>query len=603
MSTITASKKRRAAGKTKIAAAKKDSDILHIKGVQKNVATKLVDINPKNYRLEYDLKGLEDFANEISVHGIINPLTVRPKDGGRYEVVAGERRLRAARIARLQEIPVVIKDVDDEQALELMISENLQREDTHPMYQAVAVGQMMAAKKTTDEIAARLGKSKAFVFSRQKLLSLIEPLRNVFVANKMNLREALEIAMIDSSSQEKFYQEYCKGWENKERLNFYNLSNMLRQFRYNLKQAPFDTKDKNLLPDVGACTNCVFNSATVKILFADLAKESICSNKACYQRKCVAQFAASIDHALKNHKPTAIIYRENISADNETVIASNDVLKKLEKYEYSTITVISEPEKPEEEDHTGFYDSDEEETFDEAGFKEAVEEYETDLETYKNAIADGKYLPAIFIGENDLREVYFSHEKPKEGNGEKKKSSAKELAVAMKAGKATIEMFEAEVDRLKAKKERSKELDRVKVQLKIYEGFTKFVKEPVNSIALTEADIAATRLVLFQSLGYDTKREVSTALFGKGDVSYKKLVAMTEAQHSYLVRMAIVSRSDSKIPTFINGEVLYNMAAGAGFDVAAIEKVQEGIATERELGVDSKITVYQKRIKRKKSAQ
>ena len=110
--------------------------------MQPNTPYKLLPIhkvepNPEQPRRDFDEEELEALAESISVHGIIQPLTVRVLSGGYYQIIAGERRWRAARMANLQEVPVVVVEADDRKAMELALIENLQRQDLNPVEEAL----------------------------------------------------------------------------------------------------------------------------------------------------------------------------------------------------------------------------------------------------------------------------------------------------------------------------------------------------------------------------------------------------------------------------------------------------------------------------------
>jgi ParB family chromosome partitioning protein len=126
----------------------------------------------------------------------------------------------------------------------------------HPIDEAKGIGQMQQHGKTIDEIAIRLGKSKQFVYSRIKLLSLIESFQEMFYAGSITLQDALQIATLLNASQTEFFKDQCGDWKKNKNFQLYNLGGCLNRYRYDLKHAPFNTKGKKLVPDVGACTTC-----------------------------------------------------------------------------------------------------------------------------------------------------------------------------------------------------------------------------------------------------------------------------------------------------------------------------------------------------------
>jgi ParB family chromosome partitioning protein len=136
----------------------------------------LIDPSPYQPRTRFAEIGLEELAQSIRASGIIQPLVVR-KIGSRYQLIAGERRWRAAQRAQLLRVPVVLREVSDEQALELTLVENIQREDLNPIEQARAFDRLMEEfHLTQDEVASRTGKDRATVANSVRLLSLEAPL-------------------------------------------------------------------------------------------------------------------------------------------------------------------------------------------------------------------------------------------------------------------------------------------------------------------------------------------------------------------------------------------------------------------------------------------
>jgi ParB family chromosome partitioning protein len=136
----------------------------------------LIDPSPFQPRTRFAEMGLEELAQSIRSSGIIQPLVAR-RIASRYQLIAGERRWRAAQRAQLLRVPVVLREVSDEQALELTLVENIQREDLNPIEQARAFERLMEEfHLTQDEVASRTGKDRATVANSVRLLSLEEPL-------------------------------------------------------------------------------------------------------------------------------------------------------------------------------------------------------------------------------------------------------------------------------------------------------------------------------------------------------------------------------------------------------------------------------------------
>ncbi len=132
-----------------------------------------VEPNPSQPRQEFDEEELQALADSISVHGVIQPLTVRELPSGYYQIIAGERRWRAARLANLSDIPVVVVEADDKKAMELALIENLQRQDLNPVEEALGYQSLIEEYGLTqEETAGRVGKSRPAVANSLRLLSL-----------------------------------------------------------------------------------------------------------------------------------------------------------------------------------------------------------------------------------------------------------------------------------------------------------------------------------------------------------------------------------------------------------------------------------------------
>ena len=132
-----------------------------------------VEPNPNQPRKDFDETELAALADSISEHGIIQPLTVRELPSGYYQIIAGERRWRAARIANLSEVPAVVLEADDQKVTELALIENLQRQDLNPVEEALGYRSLMEEYgMTQEEAAARVGKSRPAVANALRLLNL-----------------------------------------------------------------------------------------------------------------------------------------------------------------------------------------------------------------------------------------------------------------------------------------------------------------------------------------------------------------------------------------------------------------------------------------------
>ena len=144
-----------------------------------------IEPNPQQPRKSFGADQSAELAQSIREHGILQPLLVRQLSGGRYQLVAGERRWRAAELAGLERVPVVVVDVPDRDMLTLALVENLQREDLNPIDQAVAFQYLIDAGLTQAQVAERIGKSRSSVANSVRLLQLPEDLRAEVTAGRL----------------------------------------------------------------------------------------------------------------------------------------------------------------------------------------------------------------------------------------------------------------------------------------------------------------------------------------------------------------------------------------------------------------------------------
>ena len=154
-------------------------------------------------RKRFDDESLQELADSISQHGIIQPLTVRKLSSGYYQIIAGERRWRAARLAGLQEVPVIVIEADDRKAAELAMIENLQREDLNPMEEAAGFQSLIESYHLTQEEAAqRVGKSRSAVTNALRLLGLTPSVRKLVEEGKLSAGHARALVPLSPSLQE-----------------------------------------------------------------------------------------------------------------------------------------------------------------------------------------------------------------------------------------------------------------------------------------------------------------------------------------------------------------------------------------------------------------
>ena len=165
---------------------------------------KLTQLQPGKYqpRTRMDEGSLYELAESIKSQGVMQPVLVRPVGGDRYEVIAGERRVRAASLAGLAEVPVLVKDVPDEAAAVMALIENMQREDLNPLEEAQGLQRLVSEFKLTHEQAAQaVGRSRSAASNLLRLLNLTQPVQQMLMAGDLEMGHARALLSLDAAQQ------------------------------------------------------------------------------------------------------------------------------------------------------------------------------------------------------------------------------------------------------------------------------------------------------------------------------------------------------------------------------------------------------------------
>src|SRR5262245_26752262 len=161
-------------------------------------------LRPGKYqpRTKMDPQALSELADSIRAQGVMQPILVRPVDGGQYEIIAGERRFRAAQMAGLNEVPVLIKPVPDTAALAMALIENIQREDLNPLEEAQGVQRLIREFDFTHEQAAQaIGRSRSATSNLLRLLNLAAPVQEMLLAGGIDMGHARALLAVDNAAQ------------------------------------------------------------------------------------------------------------------------------------------------------------------------------------------------------------------------------------------------------------------------------------------------------------------------------------------------------------------------------------------------------------------
>ena len=257
--------------------------------------------SPLNNRRHFDEQAMIDLTASVKQKGVLTPLLVRenPSNGRTYEILAGARRYRAATAAELTHVPAMVRDVDDAAALELVVIENLQREDLNALDEAEGYEQLLQQPGyDVAGIAAKVGKSEGYVHQRLKLLALIEPAKQALLTDEITAGHALLLARLQPKDQAEAFKEGCfsSRWNGRrdERVTVgvKSLASWIEQnVHLDLRTAPFATDDPTLVPKAGSCKTCPKRTGYSPQLFPEIAKKDTCTDRHCYHTKVQAGIA------------------------------------------------------------------------------------------------------------------------------------------------------------------------------------------------------------------------------------------------------------------------------------------------------------------------
>ena len=246
----------------------------------------------KERRAHFDKAKLQELAESLKSVGLLQPIVVRPSpfrevNEDLFEVVAGERRVAASKLAGLQEILASVRDLDDHQVAKIQLIENLQREDVHPLAEAEGYDELLKQHGyTIEQLAAEVGKSKAYVYARLKLLALDPASREAFYRSELNASTALLIARIPVASLQReacgeiTHPRWGEPMSYREAVEHIQDKYMLR-----LADAPFPTDREDLGRNVGACGACPKRTGNQPELFGDIKGADVCTDPTCFKAK------------------------------------------------------------------------------------------------------------------------------------------------------------------------------------------------------------------------------------------------------------------------------------------------------------------------------
>ena len=254
----------------------------------------LSKIVPSGYnpRKSFDKESLKELTDSIKQKGVLQPIGVREKDC-KFEIVFGERRFRAAQMAGLKDMPVIIVDASDSEAEELAITENLQREEVNEIEEGRVYESMIKEGENIASLALKFGKSEKYIKLRLQLMQLIPAFRDLVQKGELRLNAAELISSYDRGAQEEIYEKQFKNrtWPNPM------LKSSYEQFKKNL-EVQMNMKIDAERMDTKNCASCPHNTRN-KLLFADEQDCEYCTNKKCLQQKVMGFACERISELVK----------------------------------------------------------------------------------------------------------------------------------------------------------------------------------------------------------------------------------------------------------------------------------------------------------------
>lgn len=487
----------------------------------------LSEIRPdKNQpRKFFDDHSLKELTESVKLKGVLQPIMVRPNGKG-YILVCGERRLKASTAAGLTEVPAVIRNLSDEEALEIQFIENIQRDDVHPMDEASTFKSMIESKVrpyTIADIAAKINKPEKFVTHRLSLNNLIPELQQDFWKGKFLIGHAVLFSRLSPEDQKLCIKECKDRWGDKN--NFQSIqevkSFISRNIMRVLSSAPFKKDDPTLNPEMGPCTSCHFRSGNNPTLFDEVKETDRCFKPACFEKKIEEHLIRTVKTFVVEEPGTMFLYNGYSTIKPEI----SKVLK-----EYGVVP---------------------------------LKEYH-DFNTYVSK-GDVK-VKGIWITGNEAGKIqHVSLDK-----------KSKAVSGKTTAGKPSNNAIDVEIEGIKQRTKRAAELDDEKVWKRIHD---EIIKEAalINSNTLSKVDTASVIYSMARSAGYSSGDRIKKIFGGGTDKQLvEKMLKATPDQFNQACRLFAIMALDSAVSS-------HSASAGQGLLKQVAEQYHKDKITTFEL--------------------
>jgi ParB family chromosome partitioning protein len=348
-----------------------------------------------NPRKTFAANELQELADSIKQVGVLQPILVRPK-GKKYEIVCGERRFRASVLADTQTIPAIVRELSDDESLEIGITENLIRADVSPIEEATAYKRLAdTGRYDVAKLAFRFGKSEAYIRNRMKLNDLSEDVLDLVNRDVLSITVALELCKYDRETQAVIYEKHLQHNPNSLYNDWRNLTG--KEFVKRLENN-YCTDLSRYRFDKSSCTKCQFNTNCYS-LFPDEKGNGKCLNMNCLTERNRQFLVESCKNIIAEH-PDIDICKPVYNSGHEDVYADLS----QQGFTVDETSVRTFPDAPEPPDREEFEDD--------AEYEEAKDEYYSEMAEYQ---AEVDNIEQLFMESKAKRTVTFKDNAPQIG--------------------------------------------------------------------------------------------------------------------------------------------------------------------------------------------
>lgn len=480
---------------------------------------------------------LTELSASIKSLDVIQPIGIRPdpENPGKFKIIFGERRFRASRLAGKKDIPVTILNVDESSAFDMQMTENLQREDIHPLNEAKGYKLLLErdSKMTTADLALRFGKSETYVLQRLKLNDLIAEGKKDFYNNRMSIGHAIILARLKPQDQRDAIQRISNSEDGygtiAELQNFVN-----RHVMNNLSAAPFNMDDTELIKKAGACISCPKRTGSSPLLFADINDKDRCLDRNCFMLKCKTFLINKTNETIETQPEIVFLIDYNGPIQEVADILEEHRIKPLKEY-------------------NDFNDHDK----------------------------SGKKVKGLWLSGNRAGFEQTIYLKPK----------ASELKGA--EDEKTI------VAKIQTRIKRGRELDQEKVYARIIDVLKQHPTQKKECKKLQRDEEVFLWFIVLDKASYHLKHELKKIIgLSKDEPAklYQVLKSLKAEKKALILRKVILDQYSGICPNSDFGYIIRKIAEGYGdIDIAAFEKEQREIQMKRESRAKERIKLLQQK--------